>query len=111
MTQITQSLNLPHKKFADRVVDAPAATADKPAANGVLYCGDCIEIMTAMDENSVKVIVTSPPYNIKNSTGNGLKDGRGGKWKKAALNGVMIPTGTLWGMSVPSAGNANAYRR
>ncbi|MDP6190727.1 MAG: site-specific DNA-methyltransferase, partial [Gammaproteobacteria bacterium] len=34
---------------------------------------------------SIKVIVTSPPYNIKNSTGNGLKDGRGGKWSKAAL--------------------------
>ncbi|MEG9884592.1 MAG: site-specific DNA-methyltransferase [Hyphomicrobiales bacterium] len=60
-------------------------TSDKPAANGVLYCGGCIEIMKAMDEKSVKIIVTSPPYNIKNSTGNGLKDGRGGKWEKAAL--------------------------
>lgn len=38
-----------------------------------------------MDEGSVDVIVTSPPYNIKNSTGNGLKDGRGGKWANAQL--------------------------
>jgi site-specific DNA-methyltransferase (adenine-specific) len=31
------------------------------------------------------LIITSPPYNIKNSTGNGLKDGRGGKWANAGL--------------------------
>lgn len=54
-------------------------------ANGTLHCGDCIEIMDSMDAESVKLVVTSPPYNIKNSTGNGLKDGRGGKWQRAAL--------------------------
>lgn len=47
--------------------------------------GDCIEIMNKMPEKSVGVIVTSPPYNLKNSTGNGMKDGRGGKWSSAAL--------------------------
>ncbi len=31
------------------------------------------------------IVVTSPPYNLKNSTGNGMKDGRGGKWANAAL--------------------------
>lgn len=51
----------------------------------VIYCGDSLEIMKRMESNSVKAVVTSPPYNIKNSTGNGLKDGRGGKWKNAAL--------------------------
>ena len=40
-----------------------------------------------MPDESVRVAVTSPPYNIKNSTGNGLKDGRGGKWPNAALQG------------------------
>lgn len=29
--------------------------------------------------------VFMPPYNLKNSTGNGMRDGRGGKWKNAAL--------------------------
>lgn len=38
-----------------------------------------------MPSESVDVIVTSPPYNLKNSTGNGMKDGRGGKWSRAAL--------------------------
>ena len=50
-----------------------------------VHCGDCIEVMQRMPAGSVKAVVTSPPYNIKNSTGNGLKDGRGGKWKNAAL--------------------------
>lgn len=47
--------------------------------------GDCLETMRAMQDGSVRLIVTSPPYNIKNSTGNGLKNGNGGKWPKAAL--------------------------
>lgn len=41
--------------------------------------------MRSMAAESVRLVVTSPPYNIKNSTGNGLKDGRGGKWPQAAL--------------------------
>ena len=47
--------------------------------------GDCIDLMGKMPVGSIDVIVTSPPYNIKNSTGNGLKNGRGGKWPKARL--------------------------
>lgn len=46
---------------------------------------DCLELMRQLPDESIGVIVTSPPYNIKNSTGNGLKNGSGGKWPKAAL--------------------------
>lgn len=52
---------------------------------GKVHHGDCIEIMNRMPAECIDLIVTSPPYNIRNSTGNGLKDGRGGKWKNAAL--------------------------
>lgn len=52
---------------------------------GKIICGDCIKEMKKMTSESVKVIVTSPPYNLRNSSGNGMKDGRGGKWSKAAL--------------------------
>jgi modification methylase len=41
--------------------------------------------MKQMPDESLDLVVTSPPYNLKNSTGNGMKDGRGGKWKNAAL--------------------------
>jgi modification methylase len=41
--------------------------------------------MQKMPDESIDVVVTSPPYNLKNSTGNGMKDGRGGKWSSAAL--------------------------
>ena len=50
-----------------------------------VICGDCLEIMKSFKDSSVDLFVTSPPYNLKNSTGNGMKDGRGGKWANAAL--------------------------
>lgn len=50
-----------------------------------IICGDCIDVMSGLDDESVKVVVTSPPYNLRNSSGNGLKDGRGGSWSNAAL--------------------------
>lgn len=50
-----------------------------------VHPGDCIELMNKMPAGSVDLCVTSPPYNLRNSTGNGMKDGRGGKWKNAKL--------------------------
>lgn len=50
-----------------------------------IICGDCIEVMQQIPDESVDLIITSPPYNLKNSTGNGMKDGRGGKWSNAEL--------------------------
>jgi modification methylase len=53
-------------------------------------CGDTIEVMQNLPNESVDLVVTSPPYNLKNSTGNGMKDGRGGKWSNSALlNGYV----------------------
>ena len=52
---------------------------------GKVHAGDCVELMGKMPVGSIDVIVTSPPYNIKNSTGNGLKNGSGGKWPQAGL--------------------------
>lgn len=52
---------------------------------GKILCGDAITMMDTLADKSFKVIVTSPPYNLKNSSGNGMKDGRGGKWSNAAL--------------------------
>lgn len=52
---------------------------------GLIHKGDCLAVMRGMPDESVRLVVTSPPYNIKNSSGNGLKNGNGGKWPKAAL--------------------------
>jgi len=60
-------------------VDFESAFLDK------IICGDCLEIMRQMPSECLDLVVTSPPYNLKNSTGNGMKDGRGGKWAHAAL--------------------------
>jgi modification methylase len=50
-----------------------------------IVCGDALDILRRIPDGSVDLVVTSPPYNLKNSTGNGMKDGRGGKWKNAEL--------------------------
>ncbi len=50
-----------------------------------IICGDSLSVMQQMPDNCVDLIVTSPPYNLKNSTGNGMKNGNGGKWAGAAL--------------------------
>lgn len=50
-----------------------------------IICGDSIDEMKKMPAESIDLVVTSPPYNLKNSSGNGMKDGRGGKWANASL--------------------------
>lgn len=50
-----------------------------------IICGDALSVMRTIPDSSVDIVVTSPPYNLKNSSGNGMRDGRGGKWKNAAL--------------------------
>lgn len=50
-----------------------------------IICGSAVDVMKEFPDGSVDLIITSPPYNLKNSTGNGMKDGRGGKWPNAAL--------------------------
>ncbi len=66
-----------------------AAVQGKPAEMvrwlNRIHQGDSLDLMAKLPVGSVDVVVTSPPYNIKNSTGNGLKNGRGGKWPKAEL--------------------------
>ena len=50
-----------------------------------IHHGDCLAVMSRMPAASVNLVVTSPPYNLLNSTGNGMKNGNGGKWAGAAL--------------------------
>ena len=95
---VIEPLDISFKEAIERVVKAPEKAAKSPAVvakkvnvgrprqmHGVIHCGDCIQEMNKLEAESVRVIVTSPPYNLKNSTGNGMKDGRGGKWANAAL--------------------------
>ena len=70
---------------ADDTSVAPAGSDDlKPWLNKIHH-GDCLDLMDKMPKGSVDLVVTSPPYNIKNSTGNGLRNGSGGKWPNAGL--------------------------
>src|SRR5947209_2147699 len=68
-----------------RIVTSKTTAATISAYLDQIICGDALEVMRQIPSESVDLIVTSPPYNLKNSTGNGMKDGRGGKWANAAL--------------------------
>lgn len=42
--------------------------------------GDCLETLKTVPDNSIGLIVTSPPYNIRNSTGGRIKANGGGSF-------------------------------
>ncbi len=51
-----------------------------------IICGDSLTVMREMPDECLDLVVTSPPYNLKNSTGNGMKAcTTSGKWAGAAL--------------------------
>lgn len=50
-----------------------------------LICADSVETMKRFPDESIDLVFTSPPYNLRNSSGNGMRDGRGGKWSRAQL--------------------------
>lgn len=67
-------------------VDSTMGQVDIDKVKNKIINGDCLEIMRAMPDNSIDIIITSPPYNLLNSTGNGLKKNtKCGKWKNAAI--------------------------
>lgn len=72
----------------DNVLNAMPPRKDsqqlKPFLNKII-CGNAVDIMKEIPAETVGLVVTSPPYNLRNSTGNGMKNGNGGKWANAAL--------------------------
>lgn len=51
-----------------------------------IICGDCLDEMRRFPASSIELILTSPPYNLKNTTGGGFRSTHGrGKWKNAQL--------------------------
>lgn len=38
-----------------------------------VYCADALDLLRGLPDESVDLVVTSPPYNLRNSTGNGLR--------------------------------------
>jgi modification methylase len=51
-----------------------------------IICGDSLNVMRQMPSKCLDLVITSPPYNLKNSTGNGMKPcTTSGKWASAAL--------------------------
>lgn len=64
---------------------AKQAPARDPLAINIIH-GDCLTEMMKMADGSVDLFMVSPPYNLGESSGGGLKGSKGGgKWKNAKL--------------------------
>lgn len=72
-------------------------------ANKIIL-GDCLSTMKKMPGESIDLVITSPPYNLKNSTGNGMKDGRGGKWETPRCKTAIWSTRTICPMTYIASG-------
>lgn len=51
-----------------------------------IIVGDALEVLKTIPDESIELVVTSPPYNILNTTGGGFRSTtEAGKWQNAAL--------------------------
>ena len=55
------------------------------AENVTLFEADALELLRSLPSGSTDLLLTSPPYNLLNATGGGMKDRRGSLWESAAL--------------------------
>lgn len=65
--------------------------------NGQFWLGDCLDLMNGMDEASVDLVVTSPPYDDLRTYNNTLNDWTWEKFTAIAdrLSRLLIPGGVL----------------
>jgi site-specific DNA-methyltransferase (adenine-specific) len=61
-----------------------------------LWNGDCLEIMREMPDKSVDMVLTSPPYNLGNTTGGGFAGVRMGHYKASDPLGAKRGGGGKW---------------
>tara|TARA_B100002019_G_C21188943_1_gene557738 strand:- start:361 stop:1179 length:819 start_codon:yes stop_codon:yes gene_type:complete len=50
-----------------------------------LRCGDVLDELKKMESESIDLVITSPPYNLMNTTSNSMKSGTSSKWKNNAI--------------------------
>ena len=54
------------------IIGAGQDTAHRAPKTNTITCGDCLEVMQAMPDKSVDIVITSPPYNLsKKASGGG----------------------------------------
>ena len=69
----------------NEILEYSEALKFEDTVNNIIH-GDCLEVMRSLPDECIDVIITSPPYNLLNSTGNGLKKNTNcGKWKNASI--------------------------
>ena len=50
-----------------------------------IHQGDCLELMRKLPDETVDLVITSPPYNLLSGAGRGMKGAPSGKWLSGKL--------------------------
>jgi len=87
-TAIAATTRQEPEKPTINITDSTGVVVNAPANNPYqIVCGDCLSLMSRMAAASVDICVTSPPYNLRNSSGGGMKsDNKHSKWPSAELS-------------------------
>lgn len=74
-----------------------------------IICGDCLDVMRKMPDKCLDLVVTSPPYNLKNSTGNGMKENtKVENGQETHCKTDIVITVTIFQMTNTQNGNSTA---
>jgi len=83
----------------ERACDMLRITSDfDPTADFVLYPGDCLELLTTLSDGLVKLVVTSPPYNLGKEYESKLKIEEYLEWQRRVIEEcvrVLHPRGSI----------------
>ena len=79
--------------------------------NGILYCGDCNEILPLLEKESIDLVVTSPPYNVAINYDNyndNILEEEYFKFTKGWIDGLkdIVKVGGRLGINIPIIGNS-----
>jgi site-specific DNA-methyltransferase (adenine-specific) len=92
-----------HPLRFDRKVEAPQKDTPKlyyEHPNGKVFCGDSIEFMKTLDDESIDLVFADPPYNIKKADWDNFESEQeyvnwSMKWIEEASR-ILKPNGTLY---------------
>lgn len=102
---ISNLIALPEKPYPDNYdMTVPYFKTD----SGVLYNGDCLQVMRSLDDNSVDMVFADPPFNLSKTYDDGIDDNLSTskylswcyEWLSECIR-VLKPGGALFVYNIP----------
>jgi site-specific DNA-methyltransferase (adenine-specific) len=96
------------QRVAGRVAEGESLTARLTTTHGVLFQGDCLQLLAEIGDDSVHCVFADPPFNLNKQYGNGFRD----QWERGAYLDwcrrwidescrILVPGGALFIYALP----------